>query len=277
MVLTLIHGLPRWRSSQGGSLYDNFDQSLIVLEWIEGICSLFGSMNTVLIHSGGLDSTVLLYHLIAEGHDVKALSIDYGQRHSKELDFARHHCELLEIEHQVADLTALSPLLAGSSLTSSEIDVPEGHYAEDSMKLTVVPNRNMIMLSVATGWAVSTKYDSVSYAAHSGDHAIYPDCREEFAQGMDAVMRLADWHEVSLNRPFVDKTKADIVKLGYELKVPFEDTWSCYKGLDLQCGRCGTCVERREAFHLAGVSDPTTYHEDASSIDELISTDWKIA
>ena len=152
-----------------------------------------------------------------------------------------------------------SDLLAGSALTSSEIEVPEGHYAEDNMKATVVPNRNMILLSVAAGWAISSKYDRIAYAAHSGDHAIYPDCRNEFAEALDGAIRLADWHEVSLYRPFVDMTKADIVSLGAKLGVPFEKTWSCYKGQDLHCGRCGTCVERREAFYLAGVDDPTTY------------------
>jgi 7-cyano-7-deazaguanine synthase len=223
-----------------------------------------------------MDSTVLLYHLLDAGVEVRALSIDYGQRHKKELVWAKSVCEKLGVEHRVADLTALTPLLAGSSLTSDDIEVPDGHYEEDNMKVTVVPNRNMILLAVATGWAISTKSDSVSYAAHSGDHAIYPDCREEFAQGMDHVMGLADWHSTKLDRPFVAMTKADVAKRGAELGVPFEETWSCYKGLDLHCGRCGTCVERREAFHLAEVIDPTPYADTAPSLDEMIANDWRI-
>ena len=233
-------------------------------------------MKSLVVHSGGMDSTVLLYQLLQAGDEVKALSINYGQRHSRELEAARALCAELGVEHRVADLSGLSDLLAGSALTSSDIEVPEGHYAEDNMKATVVPNRNMILLSVAAGWAISSKYDRIAYAAHSGDHAIYPDCRNEFAEASDGAIRLADWHEVSLYRPFVDMTKADIVSLGAKLGVPFEKTWSCYKGQDLHCGRCGTCVERREAFYLAGVDDPTTYAEDAPTVQEMVASDWKI-
>ena len=233
-------------------------------------------MKSLVVHSGGMDSTVLLYQLLQAGDEVKALSINYGQRHSRELDGARALCAELGVEHRVADLSGLSDLLAGSALTSSDIEVPEGHYAEDNMKATVVPNRNMILLSVAAGWAISSKYDRIAYAAHSGDHAIYPDCRNEFAEALDGAIRLADWHEVSLYRPFVDMTKADIVSLGAKLGVPFEKTWSCYKGQDLHCGRCGTCVERREAFYLAGVEDPTTYAPDAPTVQEMVASDWKL-
>ena len=233
-------------------------------------------MKSLVVHSGGMDSTVLLYQLLQAGDEVKALSINYGQRHSRELEAARAVCAELGVEHRVADLSGLSDLLAGSALTSSDIEVPEGHYAEDNMKATVVPNRNMILLSVAAGWAISSKYDRIAYAAHSGDHAIYPDCRNEFAEALDGAIRLADWHEVSLYRPFVDMTKADIVSVGAKLGVPFEKTWSCYKGQDLHCGHCGTCVERREAFYLAGVDDPTTYAEDAPTVQEMVASDWKL-
>ncbi len=232
-------------------------------------------MQTVLIYSGGIDSTTLLYHLLDEGHDVKALSVDYGQRHCIEIDCAKDIAHNAGVEHEVADLRGITHLLAGSSLTSPELAVPEGHYEEDCMKQTIVPNRNMIMLSVAVGWAISHKYDNVSYAAHGGDHAIYPDCREEFAQALDKTIQLADWHCVSLHRPFVDMSKADIIKLGAKLKVPFEKTWSCYIGGEHHCGRCGTCIERREAFYLAGISDPTSYESSAPSVGEMVNNSWK--
>jgi 7-cyano-7-deazaguanine synthase len=216
-------------------------------------------MKSVLIYSGGLDSTVLLCHLRAAGQEVHALSIDYGQRHRRELDAAAAVCAELGVPHRTADLTGLRPLLAGSSLTSPEIAVAEGHYTAESMKSTVVPNRNMILLAVAAGHALSIGAGQVAYAAHAGDHAIYPDCRREFADALARAMALADWKKLELARPFVDWTKAGIVRRGAELGAPFALTWSCYKGGERHCGRCGTCVERREAFELAGVEDPTSY------------------
>jgi 7-cyano-7-deazaguanine synthase len=202
-------------------------------------------MHVVLIYSGGLDSTVLLHHLRADGHHVRALSINYGQRHGRELEAAALFAKRLGIEQRVADLRAIAPLLAGSSLTSGNIAVPEGHYEAESMKATVVPNRNMLLLALATAWAISLKADCVAYGAHGGDHAIYPDCRPEFADAMARAIGLADWHKVELIRPFVDWSKATIVRRGVELGVPFADTWSCYVGHALHCGRCGTCIERR--------------------------------
>ena len=234
-------------------------------------------MKTVLVYSGGLDSTVLLYHLLSAGDTVSTLSVNYGQRHSKELKRARTIISALSIEHREIDLTSINELLGGSSLTDKDISIPHGHYEEDNMKSTVVPNRNMILLSLATGWAVSQKADCVSYAAHSGDHAIYPDCRNEFAEALDKAIQLADWQKVYLNRPFVDLTKADIVRRGAELGVPLELTWSCYEGQELHCGRCGTCIERREAFHLAGVEDPTPYHSEAPDFEAMISNDWRLS
>src|ERR1017187_242688 len=231
-------------------------------------------MKTVAIFSGGLDSTVLGDDLVSKGDEVKLLSVDYGQRHRKEIEFARATADRLGVEHRVADLRSLTSLLAGSSLTSTEVAVPDGHYAEDSMKATVVPNRNMIMLAVAGGWGISLRFDRVAFGAHGGDHAIYPDCRAEFAEAMDAVLGLADWNKIQLVRPFVGITKTDIVTLGAKLGVPFENTWSCYKGTELHCGRCGTCVERREAFHLAGIQDPTTYLPTAPTVEEMVSKDW---
>jgi 7-cyano-7-deazaguanine synthase len=213
----------------------------------------------VVIYSGGMDSTVLLFHLRSAGYDVRALSVDYDQRHRKELECASSICRVIGIHHEVADLRGITHLLKGSSLTDSEVDVPEGHYAEESMKATIVPNRNMIMLSVAIGYAISQKAQFVAYGAHAGDHTIYPDCRPEFAAALNTAALLADWHQVELLRPFIRLTKAEIVKRGAELNVPFEMTWCCYKGGEHHCGLCGTCVERAEAFNLAGLQDPTDY------------------
>lgn len=215
-------------------------------------------MKAVLIYSGGLDSTTLLYAMRAEGHELHCLGIDYGQRHRRELDAGKAICEPLGIEYRIADLSAIRPFLAGSALTD-EIKVPAGHYTDQSMRQTIVPNRNMIMLSVAIGWAVSLEYDAVAYAAHAGDHTIYPDCRPAFVEAMEKVAGLCDWRKIKLYCPFLDKNKADLVRMGAELSVPFEKTWSCYCGGAVHCGQCGTCTERREAFQLAGVADPTVY------------------
>lgn len=233
-------------------------------------------MNLIVSYSGGMDSTVLLYHLIATGNAVRALSVNYGQRHDRELKNAAEICATLGVEHRIADLRSLVGLLGGSSLTSADIAVPDGHYAEESMKATVVPNRNMILLSIAAGWAIAVKADGVAYAAHSGDHAIYPDCRPEFADAVASAIRLADWHKVELMRPFVTFSKADIVRRGAELGVPLARTWSCYKGGVHHCGRCGTCIERREAFYLAGIEDPTSYLPDAPATKTLIAQSWKL-
>lgn len=233
-------------------------------------------MKTLVIYSGGLDSTVLLYDLHKAGHELHALSVNYGQRHGCELTQAAKICAGLGVDHKLADLSTLRFLLAGSSLTSPEIAVAEGHYSEENMKTTVVPNRNMILLAIATGHALSIGAGQVAYAAHSGDHAIYPDCRNEFADAMAGAMALCDWKQVELSRPFVDWTKADIVKRGAELGVPFDLTWSCYKGGSQHCGRCGTCIERREAFDLADVTDPTDYAEDAPDVETLRASNWRL-
>lgn len=228
----------------------------------------------VVIYSGGMDSTVLLYQLMQAGSQIHALSFNYGQRHVKELDAAKKICNHLQIPHQTADLSGIVHLLGGSSLTSDNIAVPEGHYTEEIMKATVVPNRNMIMLSIAAGYAISLKYDAVAYAAHSGDHTIYPDCRREFADAIDHVFQLADWHAVRLFRPYVHLDKAAIARLGAALDVPFASTWSCYQGRASHCGRCGTCIERREAMHLAGLIDSTVYEPEAPDIQALIKSNW---
>lgn len=216
-------------------------------------------MKAVVLFSGGLDSTVLACHLLRDQAEVTLLSIDYGQRHKKELSSARHIAGLLDTPHQILSLPGLSTLLGGNALTDHSVNLPEGHYAEETMKATVVPNRNMILLSLAAGHAISIQYDTVAYAAHAGDHTIYPDCRPAFADAMEQALKLADWESISLFRPFVNWSKADLVKRGNEIGVPFEHTWSCYAGGEKHCGKCGTCVERKEAFELVGLSDPTCY------------------
>lgn len=226
-------------------------------------------MKIVLVYSGGLDSTVLLYKLLAEGHTVKALITDYDQKALHEIGCARSICKEVGVEHQVIDLKGLGPLL-NSALTSEDQQMPLGHYSLESMKQTVVPNRNMIMLSIAAGWAISLKFDNIAYAAQAGDHQTYPDCREPFMQALDEVFQLADWHPVQLWRPFALKPKSTIVALGRELEVPFEKTWSCYQSVEVQCGICSSCIARREAFYLAGVEDPTLYQNSTFSKGTLI-------
>ncbi|MCR5183331.1 MAG: 7-cyano-7-deazaguanine synthase QueC [Opitutales bacterium] len=218
--------------------------------------------SSVVLLSGGLDSTVLLTKLKAEGRRVVAMGVDYGQRHSREMDAARAICARLGVEYRVADLKSLAGFFGGNSLTDHTQAVYEGDYDEEGMKTTVVPARNLILISVATAWAISLKCDSVAYAAHGGDHAIYPDCRPAFAEALDKVVQISDWHKVVLERPFVAMDKAQIVRLGAELGAPLELTWSCYKGGNAHCGKCSTCRERREAFRAAGVPDPTHYEED---------------
>ena len=226
---------------------------------------------TILILSGGMDSTVLLYHLLSIGHEVRALGINYGQRHVRELECAAEICKEVGVEFRVADLTALKPLMGGSSQTDDSVPVPEGHYEEASMKKTVVPFRNGLMLSVAAAWAISTKSNHIAFAAHAGDHAVYPDCREEFASAFNTTLLLGDWHQASLIRPFVTKTKADIVQIGQSLQVPFEKTHTCYAGTKVACGRCGTCCERISSFAHVGAVDPLQYKDGWKK-----SVDWAV-
>lgn len=221
-------------------------------------------MKAVAIVSGGLDSVTLAHLLQSQGFDLHLLSFNYGQRHKKELEFAQKCAERLQVEHRIVDLSSVGDLLKGSALTD-DLEVPEGHYADETMRLTVVPNRNAIMLSIAYGWAVSLGADVVGVGVHSGDHAIYPDCRPAFIDAFDMMENLATLGfgspNLHLEAPFVTMSKEHIVVLGTGLGVPYEETWSCYKGGDLHCGKCGTCYERREAFQLAEVPDPTVYED----------------
>lgn len=219
-------------------------------------------MKTIVICSGGLDS-VSLAHMVAAEHELTRLvSFDYGQRHRKEIDYAAACAKRLNVPHDIIDMRSIGAALTGSALTD-DIDVPDGHYEEESMKVTVVPNRNAIMLTIAYGIAAANGDQAVATAVHGGDHFIYPDCRPEFTAAFDTMQRAAldGYADVRLYTPFVNGSKGDIVTAGAKYGTPFADTWSCYKGHTHQCGRCGTCVERREAFHLAGIDDPTTYED----------------
>jgi len=227
-------------------------------------------LKTIVICSGGLDSVTLAYKAAAERQLAGLVSFDYGQRHKKELAFAAACAKNLGVAHSVIDISPVGAALTGSALTD-KVDVPDGHYAEDSMKITVVTNRNAIMLTIAYGITSSQNADCVAAAFHGGDHFIYPDCRPAFVESFEKMQKHAmeGFLDISLYTPFLRMTKADIVAEGARLSVPFVQTWSCYKGSDTHCGRCGTCVERREAFHLAGVNDPTIYADPDYWIDAI--------
>jgi 7-cyano-7-deazaguanine synthase len=213
----------------------------------------------VCVLSGGMDSTTLLYDLVSKHFDVYPLTFDYGQKHNKEIEFARKSSEKLGLEHMVVDISSIQKLLQGSSLMVGGEDIPEGHYEQENMKSTVVPNRNMIMLSLSIGYAISIGANEVYYAAHGGDHAIYPDCRPIFVERMQDAAEVCDYEKIKIKAPYLKKSKGEIAKRGKKLKVPYEDTWTCYKGLDKACGKCGSCVERLEAFEFAGIEDPLEY------------------
>ncbi|MGA0846407.1 MAG: 7-cyano-7-deazaguanine synthase QueC [Luteolibacter sp.] len=216
-------------------------------------------MKVCVLLSGGMDSVVALYDSLV-CHDVVAcVTMDYGSKHNaREIPLAERHAESLGIPHHVFRLGFIENSFS-SSLLKSGGEIPDGHYAEPSMKQTVVPFRNGIMLSIAAGFAESLDAEGVVIAAHSGDHAIYPDCRESFMQAMAGAIEQGTYAAVKLLRPFISMDKAAIAKRGAELGVDFSLTWSCYKGGEIHCGTCGTCVERREAFEMSGVADPTHY------------------
>ena len=211
-----------------------------------------------LILSGGVDSTTLLYDLHRRGYDVRAISFDYGQRHIKELGMAQKTCEKIGVEHTIVNLSNLGSILGNNALTG-KIEVPEGDYQDPTMKLTVVPNRNMIMLSIAIGYTINIGANHLYYGAHAGDHAIYPDCRPEFVQAIQNVAELCHYDPINVHAPYLYIPKSEIVALGLDLGVDYSLTWTCYKGGLKACGKCGSCVERLEAFEINKAEDPIEY------------------
>ena len=213
--------------------------------------------NSVIIVSGGMDSITLLYD--HKDEIALGISFDYGSNHNaREIPFAKMHCERLGIKHITINLDCMHQYFKSSLLVGAEA-IPEGHYADDNMKSTVVPFRNGIMLSIAIGIAESNNLDQVFIANHGGDHTIYPDCRPEFINAIDAAATAGTYNNVKVVAPYTKITKSDIARIGKKLGIDYTETWSCYKGGEVHCGKCGTCVERKEALAEAGIEDKTIY------------------
>ena len=213
--------------------------------------------NSVIIVSGGMESITLLYD--HKDEIALGISFDYGSNHNaREIPFAKMHCERLGIKHITINLDFMHQYFKSSLLDGAEA-IPEGHYADDNMKSTVVPFRNGIMLSIAIGIAESNNLDQVFIANHGGDHTIYPDCRPEFINAIDAAATAGTYNNVKVVAPYTKITKSDIARIGKKLGIDYTETWSCYKGGEVHCGKCGTCVERKEALAEAGIEDKTIY------------------
>jgi len=216
-------------------------------------------MKILFILSGGLDSTTALYELKKDCEVMEAITFDYDQRHKREIESAKKICELLDLPHKIINIKNFNELLQGSSLTSPQIATPHGYYQEETMKQTVVPNRNAIMINIAAGYAISKKIYGLGLGVHAGDHYIYPDCRPQFIASQEQTLSLANDCDFKLYAPFLHINKAAVVAKGHELGVPFEYTWTCYEGSQKACGKCGSCMERAEAFAQNNLSDPITY------------------
>ena len=219
----------------------------------------------VVILSGGMDSFTVLHKIRQEEPDVQifCLTFDYGQRHRKEIDYAARICAAANnVHHKIVDVSAMNQLIGGSSSLMSQEDIPEGHYQAETMKSTVVPNRNMILLSMAVGYAVSLEECfHVYYGAHGGDHALYPDCRPEFVHRMNDVCAIANYDKIEIVTPFLHASKIDILTQGLAWGLDYGLTWTCYNGRERACGKCGACQERLEAFAKNNVTDPLEYEE----------------
>lgn len=215
--------------------------------------------SALIILSGGMDSVTMLYDF--KDDIALAVTFDYGSNHAKrEIGFAKLHCERLGIEHIVIPLSFIHDYFKSSLLQGAEA-IPEGHYAAENMKSTVVPFRNGIMLAIACGLAESRGLDNVMIANHAGDHAIYPDCRPGFIKAMSEAMFRGTYKGVGIKAPYTGLTKSEIAARGIPLGIDYSETWSCYKGGEKHCGKCGTCIERKEAMEIAHIKDPTDYEE----------------
>lgn len=226
----------------------------------------------LVVLSGGMDSATLLAKAVAEfgKENVSALTFNYGSKHNaQENRCAKKLAAFYEVNHTMVALDFIGELFK-SDLLKSGGEVPEGHYEEENMKKTVVPFRNGIMLSIAAGYAESIGASIVLIGSHAGDHAIYPDCREGFMTHMANAISNGTWCNIALFRPFENFTKGKIVKLGVKLGVPYHLTWTCYKGQERHCGRCGSCTERLDAFDYAGAIDPVAY-EDRTTYKEVLA------
>ncbi|ONK10270.1 7-cyano-7-deazaguanine synthase QueC [Streptomyces sp. MP131-18] len=215
----------------------------------------------VVVLSGGMDSTALMAHYAALRFRLVAVTVDYGQRHRREIDAARDIAAHYGAAHRLVDFSGFGSLLAGSALTDESVAVPEGHYAEEAMKATVVPNRNAVLANIAVSVGVACRAGVVALGMHAGDRAVYPDCRPPFLTALQELVAVANegFPTPRVEAPFLTWTKAAIAAHGAGLGAPLGRSWSCYKGGDQHCGICGTCYERREAFEEAGLPDPTTY------------------
>lgn len=215
--------------------------------------------NSVIIVSGGMDSITLLYEHKEE--IAIGISFDYGSNHNaREIPFAKEHCEHLGIRHIIIDLDFMHKYFKSSLLEGADA-IPDGHYASDNMKSTVVPFRNGIMLSIAIGIAESNNLSQVFIANHGGDHTIYPDCRPEFINAINMAANAGTFNGVRVVAPYTNITKAEIALKGKRLGIDYSKTWSCYKGNNIHCGTCGTCLERKEALAEAGIEDKTIYEK----------------
>ena len=206
-----------------------------------------------------MDSFTLLHHALDKGYGVDCITFNYGQRHIKEVECARLICEEHNLTNLLIEIANVESIFAKSALTSKDIEVPHGSYQSATMQTTIVPNRNMLFISHAIAYAISQNIDSVWYGAHAGDHFIYPDCRPEFLSAMNAVAQTCHTFPISVEAPFLNFSKAEIIKKGLQLGIDYSHTWTCYEGQEFACGKCGSCNERLEAFAINNLTDPLHY------------------
>jgi len=225
---------------------------------------------TIVVLSGGIDSVSVLYKVVKKigAENTAAISFNYGQKHSKELLMAKKNCELLGVEQQEVDLSCLKDLMK-SSLTTTE-DIPEGHYEDENMKSTVVPNRNSVMANIAIAWAVSKDYDCIALGVHAGDHAIYPDCRPLFIKALSVMADVSNYDPIEIYAPYLYKNKIEIVADGLKNGVDYANTWTCYKGEEKACGKCGSCQERIASFYENNTQDPVKYKQSWEKCIDII-------